>query len=72
MTGKSHMDGGEGEAFGLKVLQVLNDKCRQWREAEDIDYSVYGTPIENTTYKFAKANQRDFGIIPGIISIKSG
>ena len=66
MTGKSHMDGGEGEAFGLKVLQFLNDKCRQWREAEDIDYSVYGTPIENTTYKFAKANQRDFGIIPGI------
>lgn len=66
MTGHSHMDGGEGEAFGIKVLEFLNEKCRQWREAEDIDYSLYGTPMESTTYKFAKALQRDFGIIPGI------
>lgn len=66
MTGQSHMDGAEGEAFGLQVLQFLNDKCAQWREAEDIDYSLYGTPMESTTYKFAKALQRDFGIIPGI------
>lgn len=66
MTGESHMEGPKGKAFGLQVLQHLNDKCKEWREAEDIDYSVYGTPIESTTYKFAKALQRDFGIIPGI------
>lgn len=66
MTGKSHMEEGAGQEFGLKVLQFLNDQCAKWREAEDIDYSVYGTPIENTTYKFAKANRRDFGEIPGI------
>ncbi len=66
MTGKSHMDGAEGEAFGLKVLQFLNDQCKKWREAEDIDYSLYGTPMESTTYKFAKADQRDFGQIEGI------
>ncbi len=60
------MYNGIWQEYGLKVLQFLNDKCAQWREAEDIDYSVYGTPIENTTYKFAKANQRDFGIIEGI------
>ena len=66
MTGKSHMDGAEGEKFGLAVLQFLNDQCKKWREAEDIDYSLYGTPMESTTYKFAKADQRDFGIIEGI------
>lgn len=66
MTGHSHMDEGAGQEFGLKVLQFLNDQCAKWKATEDIDYSVYGTPIENTTYKFAKANQRDFGIIEGI------
>lgn len=66
MTGCSHMDGGKGEEFGLRVLQFLNDQCTKWREAEDIDYSLYGTPMESTTYKFAKADQRDFGVIEGI------
>lgn len=66
MTGKSHMDGAEGTRFGKAVLQRLNDRCNEWKAEEDIDYSVYGTPIENTTYKFAKALQRDFGVIPGI------
>ena len=61
MTGKSHTDGGEGEAFGLKVMQALNDKCAQWKKAEDVDYSVYGTPIESTTYKFAKCLKKRFG-----------
>lgn len=66
MTGHSHLEDGPGKDFGIKVMQHLNDKCEEWKKAEDVDYSVYGTPIENTTYKFAKANQRDFGIIPGI------
>ncbi len=66
MTGHSHTDGGDGKEFGLKVMQKLNDKCKEWKEAEDIDYSVYGTPIESTTYKFAKALQRRFGRIEGI------
>ncbi len=66
MTGKSHTDGAEGEKFGLEVMQKLNDKCKEWKEKEDIDYSVYGTPIESTTYKFAKCLQKRFGKIPGI------
>lgn len=55
-----------GEAFALKVMQRLNDKCKEWREAENISYSVYGTPMESTTYKFAKCLQKRFGIIPGV------
>lgn len=66
MTGHSHTDNGIGEAFGLKVMQALNDKCKQWKEAEHIDYSLYGTPIESTTYKFAKCLQERFGIVDGI------
>jgi ribonucleoside-triphosphate reductase len=61
MTGKSHTDEAEGEAFGLMVMKALNDKCAQWKKAEDVDYSVYGTPIESTTYKFAKALKKRFG-----------
>ena len=56
----------EGEAFGLKVRQLLNDKCTEWKKAENIDYSVYGTPLESTTYKFAKCLQKRFGIIPNV------
>ncbi len=66
MTGHSHTDNGIGKEFGLKVMQKLNDKCKEWKEAEDIDYSVYGTPIEATTYKFAKALRERFGVIKGI------
>ena len=66
MTGHSHTDGGTGEQFGLKVMQKLNDKCQQWKEAEHIDYSLYGTPIESTTYKFAKCLRERFGVIEGI------
>lgn len=66
MTGNSHTDSNGGEEFGLEVMQKLNDKCKQWKEEEDIDYSVYGTPIESTTYKFAKCLQKRFGKIPGI------
>ena len=66
MTGHSHTDDGKGKEFGLKVMQHMNDKCKEWKEAEDIDYSVYGTPIESTTYKFAKCLQRRFGVIKGI------
>ena len=66
MTGHSHTDGGEGKEFGLKVMQRLNDACKVWKEAEDIDYSVYGTPIESTTYKFAKCLKDRFGTIKGI------
>lgn len=65
MTGKSHTDP-EGEPFALKVMQYMNDKCSAWKAAEDIDYSLYGTPIESTTYKFAKCLQKRFGVIPGI------
>ena len=61
MTGYSHSDEGTGEAFGLKVMQALNDKCAQWKEAENIDYSLYGTPLESTTYKFAKCLKNRFG-----------
>ena len=65
MTGHSHTDK-EATPFALQVMQHMNDKCTEWKEAEDIDYSLYGTPIESTTYKFAKALQRRFGVIPGI------
>ena len=66
MTGHSHTDNGEGKEFGLAVLQKLNDRCKEWKAAEDIDYSVYGTPIESTTYKFAKCLRERFGNIKGI------
>ena len=65
MTGKSHTDK-EAKAFALEVMQKLNDKCKEWKEEEHIDYSVYGTPIESTTYKFAKALQKRFGVIKDI------
>lgn len=61
MTGHSHSDEGIGEEFGLKVMQALNDKCNQWKQAENIDYSLYGTPLESTTYKFAKCLKSRFG-----------
>lgn len=61
MTGRSHSDEGIGEEFGLKVMQALNDKCNQWKQAENIDYSLYGTPLESTTYKFAKCLKSRFG-----------
>ena len=66
MTGHSHTDGGEGKEFALKVMQHLNDACKKWKEEENIDYSVYGTPIESTTYKFAKCLRDRFGKIKGI------
>ena len=66
MTGKSHTDNGEGKEFGLKIMQKLNDACKKWKEAEDIDYSVYGTPIESTTYKFAKCLKERFGTVEGV------
>lgn len=65
MTGKSHTDP-EATPFAMQVMQKLNDKCNEWREAENIAYSVYGTPIESTTYKFARCLQKRFGIIEGI------
>ena len=66
MTGHSHTDGGKGKEFGLAVMQHLNDACNKWKEEENIDYSVYGTPIESTTYKFAKCLKERFGVIKGI------
>ena len=66
MTGHSHTDNGEGKEFGLKVMQHLNDATAKWKAEEDIDYSVYGTPIESTTYKFAKCLKERFGTIKGI------
>ena len=66
MTGHSHTDNGEGREFAIEVMQKLNDKCTQWKNDEDIDYSVYGTPIESTTYKFAKCLRERFGIVHGI------
>ena len=66
MTGKSHTDGALGKEFGLSVMQKMVDKCNEWKKAEDIDYSVYGTPIESTTYKFAKCLKERFGVIKGI------
>ena len=65
MTGKSHTDE-EAKPFALAVMQKMNDKCLQWKTAENIDYSLYGTPLESTTYKFAKCLQKRFGVIPGI------
>lgn len=65
VTGKKLTDP-EGEAFGLRVMQALNDACMKWRNAENIHYSLYGTPLESTTYKFAKCLQKRFGIIPGV------
>ena len=65
MVGKSHTTD-EGREFALKVMQRLNDKCAEWKAAENISYSVYGTPMESTTYKFAKALQRRFGVIPHV------
>ena len=66
MTGKSHTDGGKGKEFGLEVMKHMVDKCAEWKAEEDIDYSVYGTPIESTTYKFAKGLRERFGVIKGI------
>ena len=66
MTGHSHTDNGIGKEFGLKVMQKLNDKCKEWKQNENMDYSVYGTPIESTTYKFAKCLKERFGVIEGI------
>ena len=65
MTGVSHTHK-DGKAFGLEIMQKMNDKCKEWKTAEDIDYSVYGTPIESTTYKFAKCLKERFGVIEGI------
>ena len=66
MTGDSHTDGGKGEKFALEVMQHMNDKCAEWKKAEDIDYSLYGTPIESTTYKFAKCLKKRFGTVEGV------
>ena len=65
MTGKSHTDAG-AKPFALSVMQHMNDKCNEWKAAENMDYSLYGTPLESTTYKFAKCLQKRFGIMPGI------
>ena len=65
MTGKSHTDAG-AKPFALSVMQHMNDKCNEWKKAENIDYSLYGTPLESTTYKFAKCLQKRFGIVEGI------
>jgi len=66
MTGKSHINSKEGHDFGIKVMQFLNDKCDQWNKEHYIGFSIYGSPIENTTGKFAKCLQKRFGIIEGI------
>ena len=65
MTGKSHTDE-EAKPFALKVMQHMNDKCKEWKAKHNIDFSLYGTPLESTTYKFAKALQKRFGIVPGV------
>ena len=65
MTGKSHTDP-DGKPFALSVMQHMNDACKKWKEQENIDFSLYGTPLESTTYKFAKTLQKRFGIIPGV------
>ena len=65
MTGKSHTDAG-AKPFALSVMQHMNDMCNEWKKAENMDYSLYGTPLESTTYKFAKCLQKRFGIVPGI------
>ena len=66
MTGHSHTDNAKGATFALEVMQKLNDKCAEWKAAENIDYSLYGSPIESTTYKFAKCLKKRFGVIEGI------
>lgn len=66
MTGNSHTDHASGHDFGIKVMEFLNKKCEQWKQDENIGYSLYGTPIESTTYKFAKCLQKRFGVIEGI------
>lgn len=66
MTGNSHTDEDIGTSFGLEVMKRLNDKCNEWKEKENIDYSLYGSPIESTTYKFAKCLKKRFGVIDGI------
>lgn len=66
MTGESHTKEGQPKEFGLEVMQHMNDKCKEWKEAEDIDYSLYGTPIESATYRFAKCLKNRFGEIEGI------
>ena len=66
MTGNSHTDNGDGKDFGLKIMKHLVDSCNKWKAEEDIDYSVYGTPIESTTYKFAKCLKERFGTVKGI------
>ena len=66
MTGHSHTDNGDGKEFGLEVMQHLNDATNKWKKEEDIDYSVYGSPIESTTYKFAKCLRERFGTVKGI------
>ena len=66
MTGDSHTDNGRGKEFAVQVMQKMNERCKEWKEKEDIDYSVYGTPIESTTYKFAKCLKNRFGVIEGI------
>ena len=66
MTNQSHTDNGAGKEFALEVMKKLNEKCNEWKEKENIDYSVYGTPIESTTYKFAKCLRQRFGTIKGI------
>lgn len=65
MTGKSHTDE-EAKPFALQIMQHMNDKCEEWKKAENIDYSLYGSPIESTTYKFAKCLKKRFGVIPGV------
>ena len=70
MTDHSHTDNGEGKEFGLAVMQRLNDACKKWKAEEDIDYSVYGTPIESTTYKFAKCLKERFGTVEGVTDRK--
>ena len=65
LTGPSHTDE-VGKPIALEIMQYMNNKCKQWKTAEHIDYSLYGTPIESTTYKFAKCLQKRFGVIPGI------
>lgn len=66
MTGVSHTEPTKGTPFAIAVMQKMNDKCAEWKAAENIDYSLYGTPLESTTYKFAQALQRDFGKIEGV------
>lgn len=66
MTGNSHTDNGAGTSFGLEVMKKLNDKCNEWKAKENIDYSLYGSPIESTTYKFARCLKRRFGVVDGI------